>query len=60
MEEKRKYTKLQNTEYKNKLVQVKLTASDYDSVINHATANGYTSVSAFIRDLIKQEIAKSN
>lgn len=59
METKRKYTQLKSIDHKNKLVQVKLTSKDYDSVVKLATETGHASISSFIRDLIQQEIAKS-
>lgn len=60
MEEKRKYNKLDSIEYKDHLIQVRLTNNDYDGVRQLATATGFNSVSAYLRNLIKQEIAKNN
>ena len=60
MEEKRKYNKLDNIEYKDRLIQVRLTSDDYNDVRQLATGTGFNSISAYVRNLIKQEIAKNS
>lgn len=59
MEEKRRYNKLDNIEYKDSLIQVRLTSNDYNDVRKLASDTGFSSVSAYVRNLIKQEIEKS-
>lgn len=58
MEEKRRYNKLDNIEYKDSLIQVRLTSNDYNDVRKLASDTGFSSVSAYVRNLIKQEIEK--
>lgn len=58
MEEKRRYNKLDNIEYKDSLIQVRLTSNDYNGVRKLASDTGFSSVSAYVRNLIKQEIEK--
>lgn len=60
MKEKRKYSKLDNIEYKDKLIQVRLTNDDYEDVRELASDTGFNSISAYVRNLLKQEIAKNN
>lgn len=59
MEEKRKYNKLDGIEYKDSLIQVRLTSDDYNTVRKLANETGFNSISAYVRNLIKQEISKS-